>query len=90
MATENEIAAHESDAEEILPTLRDLLPERRGKKYRALAAKADSGSYPAIIRLMCNQCMGFSPGEIRDCSAPQCALWKKRGQIFRHKAVADG
>jgi len=48
-------------------------------KFRALYRKAWAGeSRKAAIRAMCLECVGYSPEEVRRCTAPACPLYEFR------------
>lgn len=54
-----------------------LLEEIR-KKYTTMAKKADKGSAMASIRLNCLVCCGGIPSEVKDCTCPDCPLYRFR------------
>ncbi len=56
------------------PTIRDY-PSTTRKKW--LQAK-NSNSRKAAIRAMCLLCLGGSTKEVKDCTAPDCPLFKYR------------
>ena len=49
------------------------------KQYQDLYAKARSGRIrKAAIRCHCLMCCGWQPGEVRQCTAPNCPLYPYR------------
>lgn len=51
-------------------------PERR-RNYEKMAARATSGSFPAILRLKCLECCAWDASEVGRCEIRGCALWAK-------------
>ena len=39
----------------------------------------------AAVRAFCRDCMGGSAREVRECPAPQCALWPYRLGTYQRK-----
>lgn len=47
-------------------------------RYKGLFKKAIKGSRKSAIRFFCLECMGWSPAEVKRCTAPDCALYRYR------------
>ena len=51
-----------------------MIPE----KYDSLADRAKNGSRKAASRLFCLHCTGWSLVDVRECTAPECPLFRYR------------
>ena len=47
-------------------------------KYKGLHIKARNGSRKAAIRMKCLECVGYSEKEVRECTEPECSLYRYR------------
>lgn len=46
--------------------------------YQDMLERARKGSRKAAIRLMCLQCVSWSPAEVKACTVPDCPLFPFR------------
>lgn len=70
----------------------DLLstcPHDQRSRYEKMAARAESGSRAAAMKLKCLECCAWSQAEVGRCQIRSCSLWRYRSAAKKEESESE-